>query len=137
MVPARAAHFRVLRNFLNGLHDARSLEVLAGSLSEAEPAGTRVLALGDARRRAVWVMGAKAGYGKPVTHTVLHMRDVPCEKVRVRWWNDVTGELLQEDQEQPRPAAAKPGSCELSTQVPAFVRHVAGQLEVLGPSEGK
>lgn len=136
MVPARAAHFRVLREYLDALGDATSLEVLPPEKSSATPSGTRVLALGDERRRALWIMGPEAGYGEQVVNAVLHLADVPCQRVELRWWNDTTGELLHKQQQQPERTASASDSCELSARIPSFVRHVAGELTLADQPEG-
>ncbi len=137
MVPERAAHFRVLRDFLDRLAQPPALEVLDPSLSRGEPSDIRVLALGSQHERALWVMGPEAGYGEAVERARLHLSDVPCQPLQLAWWNDVTGLLLSKQQYQPRRAQGAEHSCELTAEIPAFVRHVAGQLTPIATEEAK
>jgi hypothetical protein len=121
MTPERGRHFRVLSDFLSRLSLAPALSPQPAP--PALPEGTRAWALGRPGYWALWVMGAKKGYGSPVEGATVRMA-VASGRYRVTWWNDVTGEPLHSEELTARQE-------ELLLRLPSFVRHVAGVLEAL------
>ncbi|CAM3593917.1 cellulase family glycosylhydrolase [Corallococcus sp. ZKHCc1 1396] len=121
MTPERGRHFRVLADFLARLPPGPPLLPLAAP--GASPGGTRAWALGRPGLQALWVMGAKEGYGQPVSDARVLVRLEPG-RYRVTWWDDVTGAVLgREERTMSGP--------ETSLGVPAFTRHAAGMLEAM------
>ncbi len=131
MVPERAAHFATLREVLDRLGDAREIVVQSEHNTVLNAEGARALALGDALRRVVWVMGPKEGYGAPVERAGLEMRELPCHDLRARFRDDVSGHVLAERVLAPEPMPDHPARCRARTELPAFVRHVVAEVDSL------
>ncbi|WP_223643352.1 cellulase family glycosylhydrolase [Corallococcus sp. EGB] len=121
MTPERGHHFRVLADYLARLSPGPPL--LPREPPAVSPAGTRAWAMGRPGLLALWVMGAKEGYGEPVSGAQVRLRLAPGE-YRVTWWNDVTGAVVSREQR----LVVGP---EVSLPVPPFVRHAAGVLEAV------
>lgn len=117
MTPARARHFRTLRNFLSGMPELSPSEVSAdqGVSAWALKAGKRDAA-------AVWLLVPKASYGgTPMRDVRVNLPGVENGRWRVEWIDDVTGRPL---------AASSAGAANgrLSLVAPPFATHVAARL---------
>jgi hypothetical protein len=115
MTPERARHFRVLRDFMQGLPVLTPGDVAA-------TAAVSAWALRADKAAAVWLLAPREGYGKSVTGARVTLRGLSPGNWRVRWVDDVTGVTVGESS-----ATSKGGTLELA--VPPFTRHVAARLE--------
>jgi hypothetical protein len=127
MTPERARHFQVLRQFLDAVDPPGSRPPLE---PQADPSvdvpGARAWLLGRPGTYALWVMGPKQGYGKPVEGARVVLPGVAPGRYRVRWYDDVTGALLRTEEAEARAGA-------LALPVPAFTRHVAATVDSRTP----
>lgn len=122
MTPERAAHFRVLRAFLDRLPAGAGHEP-RGDV-RASIAGMRVFSLrgrGGAWR-AVWALAPAVRYGERVAGATLVLPEVAAGVWRITWIDDVTGATLAAEEVRSRGG-------ELTVAVPPFARHLAGLLE--------
>jgi hypothetical protein len=120
MTPERAKHFRVLADYLARLDRTKPMAPQADP--KVSVAGARAWAWGRPDHQALWVMGPKEGYERPVEGATLTLPGLKAGRYRVRWWNDVTGEPLASEE-----LALPEGDATL--RVPTFTRHLAGLVE--------
>lgn len=114
MTPERGAHFRVLRDFLDGLDQSRALAPT--DLGVTLP-GTQALALARDDYAAIWVMGPRAGYASPVDNERVTLVGMQPGTYSVRWIDDVTGAVVTTETRQLETNSM--------LSVPSFTRHIA------------
>jgi hypothetical protein len=119
MVPERAHHFRVLRDFLDGLDLTKPHAPMPESAKLEEPRGATLFTYGVPDQRALWIMAPKRGYGEEVQARIT-INELPPGDYRVEWINDSTGEKIAEAM------LATEGS--LTLEAPAFKRHIAARI---------
>jgi hypothetical protein len=128
MTPERGRHFRTLAAFLRR---ADRREALApGADGEASLPGTRALTLRGRDTAAVWVHGARRGYGRPVRGLRVGLDGLAPGRWRVTWIDDVAGAELARGEREVGAAGR------LALPAPAFVRHAAALLERIEPPRG-
>jgi hypothetical protein len=115
MTPERARHFRVLRDFLEGLPLLAPGEAMATQ-------GVSAWTLLAENAGALWLLAPQDGYGKAVVDARVVIRGAGAGRWRARWVDDVTGAPLG-DSEATRQADA------LELIAPPFSKHVAARLE--------
>lgn len=122
MTRARAAHFRVLSDFLR---DARAGELEPRRDLSVEPRDAAAWSLrsetGD--RRAIWLLAGERGYGRRVLGARVTVPELPAGRYRVSWRDDVTGASLE------TASIASDGHAPVTLDAPPFVRHVAAIVE--------
>ncbi|HVY45018.1 MAG TPA: cellulase family glycosylhydrolase [Minicystis sp.] len=115
MTPARGAHFRALRRFVDALDPAMPL--VPGPLADGAPAGTKVWSIGGPDARAVWALAPVDGYGEPVKGARLPVPDLAPGRYLVTYWDDEKGAVFASDDETV--------GADHAIAPPPFVRHVA------------
>jgi hypothetical protein len=91
----------------------------------AGPPGARAWSLGDRRRRLVWVLAPKAGYGRYITEARVAISDLASGTYMVTWLDDVSGKVLGR-------GAANPIGGQVVLEVPPFSRHAVARLSPVG-----
>lgn len=119
MTKERAAHFRVLADFLKDAH-AGELEPTRDVAVDAKGAMAWTLRSNRGDRRAIWILAGEEGYGSPVRGAHVTVPALPPGRYQVAWRDDVTGKPLGES------TVTSDGHGQATFAVPTFVRHIAG-----------
>jgi hypothetical protein len=113
MTPARAKHFRVLRDFFKGMPALEPGEVSTN--------GASAWALVGQRDAALWLLAPETGYGETVQGVRVDVQGLADGRWRIEWIDDVSGHSRGTTI-----AAAARGH--LQAEAPPFERHIAARL---------
>ena len=119
MTPKRGKHFRVLSDFLKSLGPKARLDPDPQATAATDDITVWGLRSGD--QRALWVLGEKTDYGKPVQGAKVKLGEVLHGRYEITWYDDVKGTSHEQ-------RLITSESSELVLEIPTFTRHVAGIL---------
>lgn len=121
MTRERGAHFKVLSDLLSTfgkvpVSPSRDVRVARGK------ARAWSLAVADRTSRAVWLLAPGDTYGAVVPDVQLAMPAPPAGLYTLTWMNDANGAVVS------RSDLLSEGAGEITLEVPAFARHLAGRI---------